>query len=64
MYNRFRELQRQGNCNEATIRKDLKVSNFELDRLKIILEETKNALDQTRLENETWIAKVKVCKLT
>ena len=59
---RFRELQRVSDCKEAETRSNLKVSNFELDRLKVVLEETKIALDQTRLENEAWIAKVKVCE--
>ncbi|KAG0576691.1 hypothetical protein KC19_5G100200 [Ceratodon purpureus] len=59
---KFRELQRVADCKEAETRNNLKLSNFELDRLKVVLEETKNALDQTRLENEALVAKVKILK--
>lgn len=57
---RFRELHRVSELKETESRGNLKVANFELDRLKVLLEETKDALVQIKLENETWAAKIQV----
>jgi hypothetical protein len=36
------------------------MTNFELDQLKVVLDETKNSLQETRIENEALAAKAKV----
>lgn len=59
---RFRELHRVSELKETESRGNLKVANFELDRLKVLLEETKDALVQIKLENETWAAKIQILK--
>lgn len=57
---RYQELQRVKELKETETHGALKMSNFELDRLKAVLDETKNALEHTRLENEALHAKAKV----
>lgn len=59
---KFRELHRVSELKETESRGNLKVANFELDRLKVLLEETKDALVQIKLENETWAAKIQILK--
>lgn len=57
---RYQELQRVKELKETQTHGALKMSNFELDRLRAVLDETKNALEHTRLENEALHAKAKV----
>ncbi len=57
---RYQELQRLTHAKETEDHNSLKMTNFELDRLKVVLDQTKNSLQETRIENEALAAKAKV----
>ncbi|KAH8971106.1 hypothetical protein BDL97_02G125000 [Sphagnum fallax] len=57
---RYQELQRLTHAKETEDHNSLKMTKFELDQLKVVLDETKSSLQETRIENEALAAKAKI----
>jgi len=60
LFLKYQELQRLTHAKETEDHNSLKMTNFELDRLKVVLDETKSSLQETRIENEALAANAKI----
>ncbi|CAK9268881.1 unnamed protein product [Sphagnum jensenii] len=60
LFSKYQELQRLTHAKEIEDHNSLKMTNFELDRLKVVLDKTKSSLQETRIENEALAAKAKI----
>ncbi|KAJ7522966.1 hypothetical protein O6H91_18G033100 [Diphasiastrum complanatum] len=57
---KYREFQRIANSKEIETRTEIQMKQFELDRINVVLEETRSLLNQKKLENEALYSKVNI----
>lgn len=60
LFNRYRQLQAASDSRITELQSDLKVKQFELDRLQILYEETSQSLKQVNVDNAKYQGKLEV----